>query len=100
MERYRKEVDKQIQPEVKYTIIIKKKAEKELLCLQCSDVIKIRESINRLAENPRPHGSKKLTGSINEYRIRVGNYRILYSINDNIITIFIFKIAHRKEAYC
>ena len=84
---------------MKYTILIKKKAEKELLRLQRNDVIKIRKAINRLAENPRPHGSKKLTGSINEYRLRAGDYRILYTINDNIITIYIFKVAHRKEAY-
>jgi len=84
---------------VKYTIILKRKAEKELLRLHCDDVIKIREAINSLAENPRPHGCKKLSGSLNEYRVRVGDYRILYSINDTIITIFIFKIAHRKEAY-
>ena len=84
---------------MKYHINIKNKAEKELLRLQRSDVIKIRESINKLALIPRPHGSKKLTGSLNEYRLRVGNYRILYTINDNIITICIFKIAHRKEAY-
>jgi mRNA interferase RelE/StbE len=84
---------------VSYTILIKKKAEKELLRLQQDDVIKISTAINLLAENPRPHGSKKLIGSTNEYRIRVGDYRILYTINDTIITIYIFKIAHRKEAY-
>jgi len=84
---------------VKYTIILKRKAEKELMRLHRDDVIKIREAINSLAENPRPHWCKKLTGSLNEYRVRVGDYRILYSINDTIITIFIFKIAHRKEAY-
>jgi mRNA interferase RelE/StbE len=84
---------------VTLTILIKKKAEKELLRLQRDDVIKIIAAINHLAENPRPHGSKKLTGSTNEYRIRVGDYRILYTINDTIITICIFKIAHRKEAY-
>lgn len=84
---------------MKYTIIIKRKAEKELLGLQRDDVIKIREVINRLAESPRPHGCKKLSGSLNEYRLRVGDYRILYTINDTIITIYIFKIAHRKEVY-
>lgn len=99
MGSYRAEVDKKIRTEVKYSIIVKKKAEKELLRLQRSDVIKIRETINKLAENPRPHGCKKLSGSLNEYRIWVGDYRILYTINDNIITICIFKIAHRKEAY-
>jgi mRNA interferase RelE/StbE len=51
---------------VKYTIILKRKAEKELLRLQRDDVIKIREAINSLAENPRPHGCKKLSGSLNE----------------------------------
>lgn len=84
---------------MKYTIILKRKAEKELLGLQRDDVIKIREAINQLAENPRPNGCKKLIGSLNEYRVRVGDYRILYTINDTIITVLIFKIAHRKEAY-
>lgn len=84
---------------MKYTIILKRKAEKELFGLQRDDVIKIREAINQLAENPRPHGCKKLSGSLNEYRVRVGDYRILYTINDTIITVLIFKIAHRKEAY-
>ena len=84
---------------MKYTIILKKKAEKELLHLPVDEVIKIRTAINNLANNPRPHGSKKLFGSVNEYRVRVGDYRILYTINDAIITIYIFKVAHRKEAY-
>ncbi len=84
---------------MKCTIILKRKAEKELLGLQRDDVIKIREAINQLAVNPRPHGCKKLIGSLNEYLVRIGDLRILYTINDTIITVLIFKIAHRKEAY-
>ncbi len=84
---------------MKYTLLIKKKAEKELLRLPRNEVLKIREVILLLSENPRPYGSKKLSGSMNEYRIRVGNYRILYVVNDDIITICVFKIAHRKDAY-
>lgn len=57
------------------------------------------ETINKLAKNPRPHRSKKLAGSTNEFRIRSGNYRILETVIDNIVTIYVFKIAHRKEAY-
>ena len=82
-----------------YTIVFKNKVRKELLVLPNKIISAIEEKIDMLAHNPRPSGCKKLTGSINEYRIRVGNYRIIYTISDNICTIFVIKIAHRKESY-
>lgn len=56
-------------------------------------------TINMLADNPRPFGCKKLKGCSDTWRIRVGDYRIVYEINDNILVVFIVKIAHRREVY-
>ena len=52
-----------------------------------------------LAVDPRPHDCKKLKNTDNEYRIRVGVYRIIYTIEDKIVTVTIVKIAHRGESY-
>lgn len=89
----------EVEIEMSYSIVIKKSADKELLHLPASYIYKIRAVISSLAENPRPHDCKKLSGSQNEYRIRVGMYRILYTIHDNILTVFVMKIAHRKDVY-
>lgn len=60
---------------------------------------KVKAAINTLSENPRPAGCKKLEGSLNEYRIRVGTYRVVYTIADDVLTVVVIKIAHRKEVY-
>lgn len=82
-----------------YQIEITKTAEKQLKSLPLEYKIKLTKSINLLAVEPRPHGSKKLTGYENSYRIRVGNYRIIYDIKDKVLTILILKIGHRKDIY-
>lgn len=81
-----------------YKIEIKKSAQKELKSLPNKELKKIIEKISSLATNPRPTGCKKLSGD-EKYRIRVGNYRVLYSIEDNILVIFIVKVGHRKNVY-
>jgi mRNA interferase RelE/StbE len=55
--------------------------------------------IEKLADNPRPSGCKKLRGGANEWRIRIGDYRVVYTIEDNTKTVDVTRIAHRKEAY-
>lgn len=82
----------------KYNIEIKKTAVKELNNLPLSDLKKIIQKIQNLADNPRPPGCKKLTGE-EKYRIRSGNYRILYIIEDDILIIYIIKIGHRRDVY-
>ena len=59
---------------------------------------KIIESIRCRSDNPRPFGSLKLSGQ-ERYRIRQGRYRVLYSIQDEELTVWVVKVAHRKEAY-
>ena len=82
-----------------YTIQYKRSATDELLALPAVQARKILFSINNLAEEPRPYGSIKLKGSINAYRIRIGNYRVIYNIADKIVTVTIVKIGHRKQIY-
>ena len=59
----------------------------------------IRISIMELEKDPRPSGCKKLKGNSGLYRIRSGKYRIVYSINDDVLTILIIEIGHRKDVY-
>lgn len=58
----------------------------------------IMEAINALAENPRPYGYKELKGE-DAFRVRVGDYRIVYEIHDDILLVYVIRIRHRKEAY-
>jgi mRNA interferase RelE/StbE len=55
--------------------------------------------VDRLAEDPRPAGSKKLKGSDESYRIRVGDYRVIYDVLDVIRIVLIQRVRHRKDAY-
>ena len=82
----------------KYKIQVKKSAEKELGKIPKKELLKILDKIKNLSDDPHPPGSIKLTNQ-KKYRVRVGNYRVLYTIEDNILTIFIVKIGHRKHIY-
>jgi mRNA interferase RelE/StbE len=83
-----------------YKLQIKESAAKELESLgNRKDREKIATRIKSLATNPRPSGSEKLTGDENKYRIRQGNYRIVYFVDDPHKTVLIVKIGDRKEVY-
>jgi len=82
----------------KYKLKIKKSAQKEISSLPKKDLKLVINGIEELAKNPRGANCKKLSGD-EKFRKRVGKYRILYEIHDDILTIFIVKMAHRKEAY-
>lgn len=82
----------------KYKIEIKKSAAKEIVNLPQRDLRSVLEKIQSLAENPRQHGSKKLSGH-EKYRVRYGDYRILYLINDNILVVLVVQVGHRKDVY-
>lgn len=83
----------------KYTVIIKETAQKQIKRLPSAYLKKARETILGLETNPRPHGAIKLQGGNNEYRIRVGVYRILYSIQDGVLIVYVFDVDHRKQVY-
>ena len=82
----------------RYRIELKRSAAKELARIPKRDIHKIIARIRRLADDPRPPGSRKLSGQ-EEYRIRQGSYRILYLIEDDVLTVYVVRIAHRKRSY-
>jgi mRNA interferase RelE/StbE len=83
-----------------YKITFKNSAQKELEALPKQAIKKIVVAIDGLAEDPRPAGVKKLKNSKEDlYRIRAGDYRVLYSITDVIRIVTIIRIGHRREIY-
>ena len=81
-----------------YSLFIKPSALKELEALPRKDRLRVVEKIRALATNARPTGCEKLSGQ-EQYRIRQGRYRILYSISDKEQSVVVVKIARRREAY-
>ena len=80
-------------------MIVRKSVNKEIAKIDIKIRHRIRDSIDELAFNPIPQQSKKLFNSNDNWRLRVGNYRIIYSIVDNILIIEIIRVAHRREVY-
>lgn len=83
---------------VEFEILFKDSVYKDFRKIPKKDLQKILSKIEKLRANPRLSGSEKLTGQ-NLYRVRQGNYRILYSIQDNQLTIWVIKVGHRKDIY-
>ena len=81
-----------------YRIVFKQSVTKDLRPIPNKDVQRILKRINGLADDPRPAGAEKLSAD-EKYRIRQGNYRILYAIEDDIITVTIVKVGHRRDVY-
>lgn len=82
-----------------YRVEYKPAAERDLLALPPDVQRRIRPKIDALADNPRPHGVKKLKGEENTWRIRVGDYRVIYEIHDRILLVLVLRIRHRGSAY-
>ena len=82
-----------------YRIQVKKSAAKEIAALPKRDRRSVIKAIEALTETPRPVGGRKLAGTKDAYRLRVGDYRIIYQINDNILTVFVIRVRHRKDIY-
>ena len=82
-----------------YQVDLMRSAEKDLRRIDRPRVASVYQAMERLAEDPRPHGSKKLVGADRTYRIRVGDYRIVYEIEDEALVVLVIRVAHRREAY-
>ena len=82
----------------RYELRFKVSIAKDLRSIPKADVARILSRIRSLSSDPRPPGSQQLTGD-ERYRIRQGNYRILYSILDEQVVVEIVKVGHRKEVY-
>ncbi len=81
-----------------YSLFLKKSAERDLRKIPQTDLQRIIQRIKELAATPRPSSSEKLAGQ-DSYRIRQGDYRIVYTVNDDRQLIEIIKIGHRREVY-
>ena len=81
-----------------YRIVVKKSVSKDLKKIPKKDVQRILEAIEALAQDPRPPQSKKLSGQ-ERYRLRQGDYRILYSIEDEILVVQVVKVGNRRDVY-
>ena len=82
-----------------YRIQIKESASKALAALPQVDQKRIQRKIDALADAPRPHGVKKVHGPEGFLRIRVGDYRVVYLVQDEVLIVLVVRIAHRREAY-
>ena len=83
---------------MKYQVVIQKRALKVLEKINEPDYSKIKSFLFSLAGNPRPHGYKKLKNR-DGYRVRIGDYRIIYDIIDNLLVVEVIAIGHRKDVY-
>lgn len=82
-----------------HEIFIESSAERYLKKISKDKFNKIIIHIKRLAKNPRPAGSRKLTGERNFWRIRIGDYRVIYEVNSSKKTVKIYKVKHRRDVY-
>lgn len=82
-----------------YSIQFRPHAERDLRKLAQPIQRRIAAAIDALAKNPRPPGAEKLSGGAEYYRIRVGDYRILYEIEDAVLVILVIRIGHRRDVY-
>ncbi|MGI0480286.1 type II toxin-antitoxin system RelE family toxin [Geminocystis sp. CENA526] len=74
-------------------------AKKELKKLDKNIIPRLISAVEELAQNPYPQGVKKLVNSDNNYRIRVGDYRIIYEIKSSVLIIYIIKVGNRQSVY-
>ena len=81
-----------------YKVYFRESVEKDFGSIPKKDLAKILSRIRGLANNPRPPGCEKLTGQ-ERYRVRQGQYRVVYSVQDEVLTIWVVKVGHRKDIY-
>ncbi len=82
-----------------YTVQIPKKVKKELAGLATEAQARIITAMERLGIEPRPVGAVMLEGRENRWRIRIGDYRVIYEIRDNELLVLVVKVGHRREVY-
>lgn len=82
-----------------YRIAISSAAARQLRKLDAQACRRIQAAIDLLSENPRPAGAKKLVGGGGEWRVRTGNYRIIYELNDDALLVLVLAVGHRRQIY-
>ena len=84
---------------MRYSIEFTVRAERELAALPKPDQLRIAKKVDSLATTPRPTGCKKLAGAQPYYRIRVGDFRVIYSIEDRKLLVLVIRIGNRRDIY-
>lgn len=82
-----------------YAVSFRRSAEKDLRRLDDATQRRVLRATGSLAREPRPAGCRKLHGSDNGFRIRVGDYRIVYTVDDEVLVVAIERVRHRREVY-
>ncbi len=82
-----------------YKVLVSKTASKELADLPTQVVNRIVPAIKKLGDDPRPPGCKKLKGEQDAWRIRIGDYRVIYTVNDVVRIVDVRSVGHRKDIY-
>ncbi len=82
-----------------YEVLIERQVERDIRRLPKAIQVRVAREAIRLGDNPRPAGCRKLVGSENDWRIRIGDYRVVYEIDDARKSVRIFRVRHRKDAY-
>jgi len=82
-----------------YEVYLERRAEQDLKRLSAGTFERIISHIKALAENPRPAGCRKISGSKNDWSIRIGDYRVIYEVKDEARSVRVMRVRHRREAY-
>ena len=82
-----------------YNVVVLRSVARALSRLPRQDVRRIADRIDSLADDPRPPGSRTLHGQKGYLRLRVGRYRVLYRVRDDIVEVTVLRVAHRRAAY-
>jgi len=82
-----------------YVVSFRRSADKELQKLDVTTQRRVLRAVEPLAKNPRPDGCRKLQGSDDAYRIRVGDYRVIYTVDDKVLIVAVERVRHRRDVY-
>jgi mRNA interferase RelE/StbE len=82
-----------------HEVLLERSAEKDLKALPAEIFRRVIPQIRALAQNPRPPGCHKIIGSRNDWRIRIGDYRVVYEVDDKLKQVRVMRVRHRREVY-
>ncbi len=86
-------------PRRSYRVEVKPSVERDLAGLEKRDRLRVARKIDALAEDPRPAGVEKLSGEDDLWRVRAGDYRIIYAIRDDVLLVLVVRVGHRRDVY-
>jgi mRNA interferase RelE/StbE len=82
-----------------HEVLLERSAERDFKALPSEMFRRVTSQIRALAQNPRPPGCHKIAGSRNDWRIRIGDYRVIYEVDDKLKQVRVMRVRHRREVY-